>query len=65
MEITRKEASLLRILSEHGDSVVIDGNVRDASWDRLVENSYVTATATSLDSVRYELTDAGRAFLKS
>ncbi len=65
MEITREEANLLRILSERGGSLVVSGNVPEAAWERLVANSYVTATATSEDSVLYELTDAGRAFLRS
>ena len=65
MEITREEANLLRILGERGGSLVISGNVPDAAWDHLIANSYVTATATSEDSVLYELTDAGRASLRS
>ena len=47
MEITREEANLLKILSERGGSLVVSGNVPEAAWDRLVANSYVTATATS------------------
>ncbi len=65
MEATRVEANLLRILSERGGALLIGGNVPDASWDRLIANSYVTATARGEDSVLYELTDAGRAFLES
>jgi hypothetical protein len=52
-----------RLHIERGGSLNICGNVPEAAWDRLVANSYVTATATSEDSVRYELTDAGRTFL--
>ncbi len=65
MEVTREEANLLRILSEGGGSLVVGEDVEREAWDRLVANSYVTVTAKGEDSVLYELTDAGRAFLKS
>jgi hypothetical protein len=62
MNLTREEANRLRILSEGGGSLVVAEG--DEAWDRLVAGSFVTAAATGNDSVRYDLTDAGRAALR-
>lgn len=65
MDIAREEANLLRILSEGGGSLVIDGDDLRAAWEHLVAVGFVTAATQGEDSVRYELTDAGRAFLET
>jgi hypothetical protein len=62
MDLTREEAIFLNILNESGPLVVAE-NARPPGWDRLLASGYVTATTTSEDSVRFELTDAGRAAL--
>ncbi len=63
MDLTREQAILLNILNESGGSLVVAEEDRPTAWDGLVSSSYVTATATGTDSVRFELTDAGRAVL--
>ena len=63
IELTGDELRLLRELRDSPQGRTISGNNSRGGLDRLVAAGYVKATAVSIDSVLYEITQTGLAAL--